>query len=201
MNRVGLLKGTGLLVGSMVLMMVGVYFLYPHLNEEGYREAISESPEAEPAPEGGDRDYIGMEFEDLTVQIEELRNEERRLLDMVDSLTDLNSELTAGLDEAQTEVDAQSEAAAGADPGGEPGEAGLFADSGGGDEDISDSGLSERVKSLLNLDEGELAPIINQMTNDQLILLYRSGGTIQREKLLRSLNPERAAELISEVML
>lgn len=61
--------------------------------------------------------------------------------------------------------------------------------------------FSARVKSLLNLEIGELSPILGKMTNKQIVKMYMSGGNVQREKILRSLNPDKAAEIISEVML
>jgi len=63
-----------------------------------------------------------------------------------------------------------------------------------------DSEFRDNVKSLLNLDEEELAPIVRQMSTSQLLRLYRSGSNMQREKLLRSLTPSQAASLMREVM-
>lgn len=60
--------------------------------------------------------------------------------------------------------------------------------------------FADRVKSLLNLEEDELAPILERMSSKQLIKLYNSGGSVQREKILRSLNSDKAARLMSEVM-
>jgi len=42
---------------------------------------------------------------------------------------------------------------------------------------------------------------VDQMNKDQLVRLYQGGGSIQREKLLRALKPERAAELMQTIML
>jgi len=61
--------------------------------------------------------------------------------------------------------------------------------------------FSERVKSLLNLDEEDLTPIANQMTQQELVKIYRNSGNLQREKLLRSLSAERATKLMQEIML
>jgi Mg/Co/Ni transporter MgtE len=61
--------------------------------------------------------------------------------------------------------------------------------------------FSERVKSLLNLDEEDLTPIASQMTQQELVKIYQTSSNLQREKLLRSLTPERAAKLMQEIML
>lgn len=67
--------------------------------------------------------------------------------------------------------------------------------------EIDKNKLRENIKSLMNLDEEELAPIVKEMTNAELKLLYSVSGNIQREKLLRSLPPNRAAKLIQEIMI
>jgi Mg/Co/Ni transporter MgtE len=66
---------------------------------------------------------------------------------------------------------------------------------------LNNEAFKDRVKSLLNLEEDELAPILEKMTSNQLVRLYTEAGNTQREKILRALNSERAARLITEVML
>jgi len=61
--------------------------------------------------------------------------------------------------------------------------------------------FTERVKSLLNLEEDELGPILKNMTKGQIVRLYNGGGTIQRQKILRSMEADKAAELMTEIML
>jgi len=60
---------------------------------------------------------------------------------------------------------------------------------------------SETVaKSLLNLDEDALAPIVNLLDDEQLIKLYSKASSLEKEKLLRSLKPQKAARILKEVM-
>lgn len=61
--------------------------------------------------------------------------------------------------------------------------------------------INDRLKSLLNLEEGDLSPILQKLSNQQIVKIYISGGNTQREKILRALKPEKAAEIIEEVML
>jgi transcriptional regulator of heat shock response len=61
--------------------------------------------------------------------------------------------------------------------------------------------FKDRVKSLLNLEEDEMAPILDKMTSKQLVRLYKEAGNTQREKILRALKSDQAARLITEVML
>jgi Mg/Co/Ni transporter MgtE len=46
-----------------------------------------------------------------------------------------------------------------------------------------------------------MAPILEKMTSQQLVQLYREAGNTQREKMLKALSSDRAARLITEVML
>lgn len=55
-------------------------------------------------------------------------------------------------------------------------------------------------KSLLNLDDEELKPILRQLNQRQIQAIYLDANASQREKLLRNLNPEAAARLLSEII-
>jgi hypothetical protein len=65
---------------------------------------------------------------------------------------------------------------------------------------ISEDEFAENVKSLLGLDDEILAPIVNQLSDSQLIRLYRTGSSREQKKLLRTLKSKRAAKLMTEVM-
>lgn len=167
------------------LFAVAIYFLFPYLQEERYQEVAAENSLTEPFVEA-DREMIGMEFEEMQAEILQLSDERNELLARIDSLSDVNRSL-------EEEIERLSAG---------PSAAGSSLTAGSVSQVVEDEeAFEERVKSLLNLDEEELAPIVSKMNNQQLSRLYKGGGTIQREKLLRSLNPERAAELMSEIML
>lgn len=168
---------------------VVIFFVYPHLNEEKYEQIMS-NIEQEESISDTDLEYIGGEFDYLNNELEQLREEERRLAGVIDSLTAVSEELNAEI-EAQTVALQETTQAQDAGQG-----TGLLTANDENEEDFS-----ERIKSLLNLDEHELAPIVNQMTQAELVRLYKGAGNIQREKLLRSLEPNQAAELMKEVML
>lgn len=63
-----------------------------------------------------------------------------------------------------------------------------------------DPKITEVSKSLLRLDEEELAPILNRLTDSMLLQLYEATNGVQREKLLRSLEPAKSAVLLKRVM-
>lgn len=194
-----ILKVTGLYTGGMLVLLVVLYLLYPWINSEAHQQVV-ESYAHHDATLQADREYIGQEIEDLIGQIEELRENERQLNRMVDSLTavnhDLREQLSSGGSTPSEHVASAGQERSSAEEG-RIDRVGLY---GSADDDDREAFL-EKVKSLLNLDEKELAPIINQMSNQQLIRLYNGGGSLHKEKLLRSLEPERAAAIMTEIML
>ncbi|MEX0773122.1 MAG: hypothetical protein WD038_08155 [Balneolales bacterium] len=61
--------------------------------------------------------------------------------------------------------------------------------------------MEDVTRALLNLDERVVAPIVNQLEDDQLIKLYRAGSNMQRERLLGSLDPDKASNILRQVIL
>lgn len=214
MNKSALFKIAGIIVVSFVVVTVAMFFLYPYLNEEKYEQIqaersertpsnnfqaetqddalpveVGEGAESEPEPDStarvfeGDRDQLLMKLDSLKAINDSLSMD---LESAQDSLLNLENVLK------QTGVDPQQLASA---------------KQGDGDLEFLNATeepkeeFSERVKSLLNLDEEQLTPIANQMSQQELVRIYSSSGNIQREKLLRSLSPERAAKLMKEIML
>ncbi len=66
--------------------------------------------------------------------------------------------------------------------------------------DSVDPKVAEISKSLLRLDEEELALILNRLSDNLLVELYNTSSNMQREKLLRSLEPNKAASLLRRIM-
>lgn len=60
--------------------------------------------------------------------------------------------------------------------------------------------VKKASQSLLNLGQRELAPIVNLLDTDQLMNLYRNASSRQRQKLLRTLKPKKAAVIMKKVM-
>lgn len=199
MNMNGVLKITGILIASLVAMLVAAYFAYPYLNEEKYQELVEEYqiPETDPAFEENE---IVTGARDGEASVEEMK----KLRKMVDSLETLNEQLKREFRDSlkvlqESMFDEDMNASVEVEPASSkmpPNPESLAAEA-----HLNQEAFKERVKSLLNLDEESLSPILNQMTNEQLVRLYGGAGNIQREKLLRSLDPERAAKLMTEVML
>lgn len=60
--------------------------------------------------------------------------------------------------------------------------------------------LAAIAQSLMVLDEEELGPILNRLSDSQLVELYKASNRIRRAKLMRSLDPGKAATLLRRVM-
>ena len=186
------LKIVGIIIGSFVGVFALIFYAYPYINKEIFQEmkqdGVSENYLESAWIAGGE--VTGEELENILNELEKLKSENSALESAVDSLMLLNEDLRLEISEWENMEDFMPVAQSPTDVVQQ-----------GSTMYMDDEEFGDRVKSLLNLDEDELAPIVNEMDDGQLIRLYRAGGTIQREKLLRSLSPRRAAKLMSEVML
>lgn len=59
--------------------------------------------------------------------------------------------------------------------------------------------LYEKMRAMFNLDEDELAPIVNRLSDRMLFEIYTLASIRQRELMLRSLEPIKAAALLRRV--
>ena len=194
-------------VVPFLAMLVLFYFLYPQLNEEKYEQILSDSTEdqtEEPVrdefeynevaiDESSAENYTFEDYESLPNNLELLLAEQKSLQSTIDSLKNEKEALVSELDELNSSVDSLRAVETAGNNVPESMLAEASAETG--------EEFSERVKSLLNLEEEQLAPIVKQLSDEQLIRLYDSAGNIQREKLLRSLSASRAAKLMEKIML
>ena len=63
-----------------------------------------------------------------------------------------------------------------------------------------DENLQETTKTLLSMDEEDLAPIVNSLDDKELLKLYEYSSGMQRQKLLRSLDPQKASQILKTLM-
>jgi hypothetical protein len=220
MDKKVILKFSGILIGLFLLTTVTVFFLYPHLNEEGYEEAVesvqtlqnsgpvqgaadqeqvdegsidenTDSSQVNERPQMQDAEIISMREElqqNFSVRDTCINNNNELLLARIDSLEEVNRSYESELAALNEQLIVARGAAAEQNTTTE-------------DSQMSQEEFFDRTKSLLNLDREELAPIVAELSKQEIVRLYNGGGTIQREKLLRSLEPERAAEIMKEIML
>ncbi len=180
-------------------MAVAVYFLFPYLNEEKYKETaekhsddfvIGDTTEtnvtaASLSDDGGDGNVkdIGEDFSDLKEKSNEFQKNIDTLQHEVDSLTTVNDSLEQQLANGEKEEAQTDENTSGEDT-----------------TEISEEEFSENIKSLLDLDGESLSPILNKMSDEKLEQIFRAASGLQRKKLLRSMESDRAAKLMTEVL-
>lgn len=215
MNKSALIKIAGILVVSFIVVTVATFFLYPYINQEKYEQIQSERSEMYPSDdlEGGANSGELMPNNMQRTSggaLQQSGSDSLAVADSslfsvpIDSLMAANDSLSNQLESALKTIANLENAlrATGADDS-------QLAEVRRGNNDVDfiaaasvpKEEFSERVKSLLNLDEEDLTPIANQMTQEELVKIYSSSGNIQREKLLRSLSAERATKLMQEIML
>src|SRR6056297_1301942 len=190
------------IAGSFLAFLVLFYFLYPHLNEEKFEQVVSELNEEKTTKTDQNQyrydetvyDELNEvdEYDELPNNPELLMAEQNSLQDSIDSLQQKIDLLLNELDELSHSVDSVKSLKTTENSA----DVQLNADNTAENMDEAREEFSERVKSLLNLEEEQLSPIVRQLSDEQLIRLYDSAGNIQREKLLRSLSADRAAKLM-----
>lgn len=202
----GILKIIGAFIGSFIVMLAAVFFLYPFLNAEKYEEIVMPRDEDGRIVTTSSR-YNRDEFAALSSELQRLERHNNELQILVDSLRQItfgqnpvaiDSLINVAIAErglvepGSVAATAPSAATAAANVPAAPSATPAPQD---------DAAIRTQVNSLLNLDEEEMAPIVRELSNDQLKTLYRVASNQQREKLLRSLPANRAARLMQEVLL
>ncbi|PAU94622.1 hypothetical protein CK503_07455 [Aliifodinibius salipaludis] len=180
------LKILGYIFVPLLPMVIAIYFLFPYINEEKHQEVAEKHSEEfvigdstnvmtsnfRPAAEESETvGDLGKDYATMKENIEDLKME-------IDSLTVVNDSLSQQLDQRES-IAEEVEAA---------------------DAEISEEEFSENIKSLLDLDIESLSPILNKMSDEQLVKIFKAGSGLQRKKLLQSLESDRAAKLMTEVL-
>lgn len=176
MNTKNILIGVGALVGAFLISAVISFYLYPVIHPE-VKKNIGPKAKKEIAKSDSLK-HINPEVQKLTLRISRLQMSNDTLnrisssqSNKIDSLQNLLNTRTKKLDQLQKLVVTKQ-----------------------------DQSVEETVKSVLNLDEDALSPIVNKLSYNQLLVLYKKASSMQKEKLLKSLNPDKAAEILKKVM-
>lgn len=67
------------------------------------------------------------------------------------------------------------------------------------EQEVGKEALNEKIKAMFSLEVDQLAPITMALSDNLLFDIYISSSNIQREILLQSLEPRRAANLLRKV--
>ena len=60
--------------------------------------------------------------------------------------------------------------------------------------------FEQELKGILSLDDKQLSPILEKMNDMKVADLYQGSNSNQKQKILRCLDPERAAKLLEAVI-
>ncbi len=177
-KKIGLIVGGSLV--SFIVMMAAMYFLYPYINPEMKKELEEQKPEVEQATRFDPTQYGPKAVDSLNTHVHTLKQ-------TVDSLKTLETSYISQIDSLEEQITQVQEEKEEIKPEELP-------------EEITANNLEDISKSLLNLDEDALSPIVNLLEDKQLVGLYNSANNMQRAKLLRSLKPDKAATILKKVM-
>ncbi|WP_138430790.1 hypothetical protein [Fodinibius saliphilus] len=210
-----ILKIAAFILGPILPLMVVIYFLFPYINEQEYEE-IAEKYKDTPAivdtsannniittnttintTNNGNDDIndigiIGGNSETLKGKEKVFQENIKKLKAKVDSLTIKNDSLSSLVVTQNDSLNLLRQELAFQDSISQAQKENSMI--------MDEEAFAEKVKSLLSLDDENLAPIINELSDKELVRLYQSGSSRQRKKLLRSLQSKRAAKLMTEVM-
>lgn len=160
------------IVGAFLISAVVSFYLYPVIHPEVIKGKSGQVADA------GNNKYINPEVRKLTSRIaglqmhlDTLKQINSRQASAIDSLQNLLNSKAAKLVRLQKSIVTNK-----------------------------NQNIESTVKSLLNLDEDALSPIVNKLNYNQLLVLYKKASSMQREKLLKSLSPDKAAEILKKVM-
>lgn len=166
----------GASLGSFAVLLAVMYLAYPYLNPEKSKkvttvEHTKEDFRFDPAKYGPKAvESLNKQVKNLQLTIDSLKGTEDKYIRQIDSLQNHIEQLK--LEQKQAEKTKK----------------------------ITAKKLNNVSKSLLKLGENALAPIVNLLDNEQLVMLYKEASNIQRAKLLRSLKPDKAASILKQVM-
>lgn len=177
-NQAGLIAGGS--VVSLIVLVVITYFIYPYIHPEKVQKVRAEADSNSAAGFFYPEMYNPEKIDSLNVRLSDLRT-------VNDSLNgDINTYQSV-IDSLSTQIKSLKEyKAQNKIPKKDP--------------DFIKIESETIAKSLLKLDVDALSPIVNLLEDKQLIKLYSTASTVEQEKLLRALKPEKAARILKEVM-
>lgn len=177
----GMMKTAGKFMGVFLVILIAMYFLYPYLNPQKKQDTTKNDRLDTTHLTNNPFDYNLETSDSLKTQIDDLKK-------TIDSLTSLRQEYQVKVDslaQLASEMEVEPEDNNTSEPNDGVASAEQF-------KDIS--------RSLLELDEQELSPILDRLDNDELIGLYKSANNMQRSKMLRSLGSDKAAVILKEII-
>lgn len=195
MNVKKILKILGFITVPVLPMVIAMYFLFPYLNEEKYREISSKYEDNWVLGDSSDVELIGEDFATLKERSQVFQENISELKQEIDSLKSLNDSLSTLVMNRADSLRTLKNLEQNQDGSGEPKQ-----ETAQTEQPLNEEELRETVKTLLSMEDENLAPILKEMGDRQILLLYKAGNSLERKKLLRALDFKRAANLMTEVL-
>lgn len=170
----------------LILGGIGFYLLYPKINSEKYEETVQQVKEenalnatlnsSESESSKSENNLITSDSENRKMLIESHKTQ-------IDSLESIISELERERNELLTDKSDLNEVIKKLD------------------EEVNQKiTFEEELKGILSLDDKQLSPILEKMNDMKVADLYQGSNSNQKQKILRCLDPERAAKLLEKVI-
>ena len=176
-----------ILIAAFLLFMTLSFYLYPYFSQPEEEELPGEFElgdlyeyDYEEFGPGAVADLLE-QIDELEQELAELRAKEEQDMATIDSLYAVTRDQESELERLQAIAEGPQQEGA-ATP-----------------ERDMNARLQEVAGNLLRLNEEELGPIVNRLSDNQLMVLYDNSSNIQRQQLLRALEPAKAATLINRV--
>jgi CHASE3 domain sensor protein len=173
-------------VSVLILGGLGFYLLYPKINSEKYQETVQLVEEENAL--NATLNSSESESSNLENKLDAIDSESRKMLvepykTQIDSLESIISELERLRDELITDKSDLNEVIKKLD------------------EEVSQKvTFEEELKGILSLDDKQLSPILEKMNDMKVADLYQGSNINQKQKILRCLEPEKAAKLLEAVI-
>lgn len=184
---------TGIFIVGFIVMLAGAYILFPHQHPEMAAKVKQAMEDKQLPPIYDYTKFSPLKFDTLSSEVTELRKKIQNYKSspgkyqlLADSLNKVGKKQQKVIVQLRDSLDMQRK---------------QLAVAMAKKKKQKKTGLqySDIGQSLLSMDPGALAPILKKLNDNMLVGLYRDGSNMQRQKLLQSLDPSRAAELLKRV--
>jgi flagellar motility protein MotE (MotC chaperone) len=173
-------------VSMLLLGGIGFYLLYPKMNPEKYEETVQQVEVANAL--NATLNTSESESSYLENNIDATDSESRKMLVetqkvQIDSLKSIIRELESFRDELNTEKTDLSEKIKKLE-----------------EQANQKATFQEELKGILSLDDKQLSPILEKMNDMKVADIYQGSTVNQKQKILRCLDPVKAAKLLEAVI-
>jgi len=173
-------------VSMLLLGGIGFYLLYPKMNPEKYEETVQQVEEENAL--NATLNTSESESSYLENNIDATESESRKMLVetqkvQIDSLKSIIRQLESFRDELNTEKTDLSEKIKKLE-----------------EQANQKVTFQEELKGILSLDDKQLSPILEKMNDMKVADIYQGSTVNQKQKILRCLDPVKAAKLLEAVI-